>query len=85
MHKDKVTMNIETGPIVEIGINPTIEVEETFNTITEVIGPTIEIEVDQEIIDMEIAIGEAIIPKTIEEIIIDKTMVIQGTGIGTEV
>ena len=62
-----------------------IEVEETFNTITEVIGLTIEIEVDQEIIDMEIAIGEAIIPKTIEEIIIDKIMVTKGTGIGTEV
>ena len=39
-------MNIETGPIVEIGINP-IGVEETFNTITEVIGPTLGIEVHQ--------------------------------------
>ena len=78
-------MNIETGPIVGTGINPTIEVEETFNTITEVIGPTIEIEVDQGIIGMEIAIKVAIIPKTVEEIIIDKTMVIKDTGIGTEV
>ena len=49
MHKDKITINIETGPIVEIGIIPTIEVEETFIIITEVIGPTIEIEMDQEI------------------------------------
>ena len=85
MHKGKITMNIETGPIGKIGINPTIEVEETFNTIAEVMGPTIEIEVDQEIAGMEIAIGKATIPKTIEEIIIDKTMVIKGTGIGTEV
>ena len=78
-------MKIETGPIVKIGINPTIEVEETFITITQVIGPTIEIEVDQEITGMEIAIGGAIIPKIIEEIITDKIMVIKGTGIGTEV
>ena len=56
-------MNIETSPMAETGINPTIEVEETFNTITEFIGPTIETEVDQEIIYMEIAIGGAIIPK----------------------
>ena len=41
---------------------PTSEVEETFNTITEVIGPTIEIEVDQEITGMEIAIEGATIP-----------------------
>ena len=84
MDKDKVTMNIETGPIVEIGINP-IGVEEVFNTITEVIGPTIGIEVDQGFMGMEIAIGEAIIPKTIEGIIIDRTMVIKGTEIGSEV
>ena len=77
-------MNIETGPIVEIGINPTTEVGKTFNTITEVIGPTIEIEVDQEIIGMEIAIGGAIIPNAIEEIIIDKIMVTKGMEIETE-
>ena len=34
---------------------------------------------------MEIAIGGTITAKTIEGIIIDKTMVIKGTGIGTEV
>ena len=82
--KDKATMSIETGPIVEIGINP-IGVEETFNTITEVIGPTIGIEVDQGINGMEIAIGETITPKTTEGIFIDKTIVIKGTGIGIEV
>ena len=76
---------LETGPIVKKGIIPTTEVEETFITLTEVIGPTIEIEVDQEITAMEIAIEEVIIPKTIEEIIIDKTMVTKGTEIGTEV
>ena len=67
-----------------MGINP-IGVEEIFNTITGVIGPTIEIEVDQAIMGMEVAIGGTITPKTIEGIIIDKTMVIKGTGIGTEV
>ena len=77
-------MNIEPGPIVETEINP-IGVEETINKITEVIGPTIEIEVDQGIMGMEIAIGGTIISKTIEGIIIDKTMVIKGTEIGTEV
>ena len=77
-------MNIETGPIVQIGINP-IGVEEIFNTITEVIGPTIGIEVYQGIMGMEIAIGEAIISKTTEGIIIDRTMAIKGTEIGTEV
>ena len=78
-------MNIETDPIVEIGTNP-IGVEETFNTITEVIGPIIEIEVDQEIIGMKIAIEEAgTISKAIEEIMIDKAMVTKGKEIGTEV
>ena len=78
-------MNIEIGPTAKIEINPTTEVEETFTTITEVIGPTKEIEVDQEITGMEIPKEGAIIPKGIEEIIIDKTMVIKGIGIGTEV
>ena len=77
-------MSIETGPIVEIGTNP-IGVVEIVSTITEVIGPTIGIEVDQGIIGMEIVTREAIIPKTIEEIIIDRTIVIKGTGIEIEV
>ena len=81
-----MTMNIGIGPTVEIGINPTIEVEETFAiTITEVIGPIIEIEVDQETIGMEMVIEEAVIPKTIEEIIIERTKVIKGIGIEIEV
>ena len=83
-HKDKATMSIEIGPIVKIGTNP-IEVEEISSTTTEVIGPTIGIEVDQGIIDMEIITGEATMPRTIEEIIIDRTMVIKGTGIEIEV
>ena len=82
--KDKTTMNIEIGPLVKIGTNP-IEVEEISSIITEVIGPTIGIEVDEGIIDMEIVTGEAIIPKSTEEIIIDRTMVIKGTGIEIEV
>ena len=77
-------MSIEIGPIVEIGTNP-IGVEEIFSTITESIGPTIGIEVDQGIVGMEIVTREAIIPKITEEIIIDRTMVIKGTGIEIEV
>ena len=82
--KDKATMSIEIGPIVKIGTNP-IGVEEIFSTTTELIGPTIGIEVDQGIIGMEQVTREAIMPKTIEEIIIDRTMVIKGTGIEIEV
>ena len=78
-------MNIEIGPTAKIEINPTTKVEETFTTITEVIGPIIETEVDQEIIGMEMVIEETTIPKTIEEIIIDRTMVTKGTGIGIDV
>ena len=59
--------------------------EEISSTITKVTGPTIGIEVDQGIIGMEIITGEVIMPKTIEEIIIDRTMVIKGTGIEIEV
>ena len=80
----QVIMSIETGPIVEIGTNP-IGVEEISSTITEVIGPTIGIEVDQGIIGMEIVTMEAIMPKTIEGIIIGKTVVIKDTGIEIEV
>ena len=78
-------MNIEIDPTAEIEINPTTEVEETFTTITEVIGPIIETEVDQEIIGMEMVIEETTIPKTIEEIIIDRIMVIKGIGIEVQV
>ena len=77
-------MSIEIGPIVEIGTNP-IEVEEIFSTTTEVIGPTRGIEVDQGIIGMGTITEEAIMPKTIEEITIDRTMVITGAGIEIEV
>ena len=47
MDKDKITMNTEIGPTAEIQISPITEVEETFATITEVIGLIIETEVDQ--------------------------------------
>ena len=81
-----MTMNIEIGPTVKIEINPTIEVEETFAiTITAVIGPIIEIEVDQETIGMEMVIEEPVIPKTIEEIIKDRTKVTKDIGIRIEV
>ena len=40
---------------------------------------------DHGIIGMEIITREVIMPKTIEEIIIDRTMVIKGTGIDIEV
>ena len=71
-------MSIEIGPIVKIGTNPT-GVEEITSIITEVIGPTIGIEVNQGIIGMETITREAIMPKTIGEIAIDRTMVIKGT------
>ena len=77
-------MNTEIDPTAEIEISPITEVEETFTTITEVIGPTIETQVDREIIGMEMVIGEITIPKTIEEIIIDRTIVTKGIGIGIE-
>ena len=73
-------MSIQIGPIVKIGTNP-IEVDEITSTVTKVIGPTIGIEVDQGIIGMETITREAIMPKIIEEITIDRTMVIKGTGI----
>ena len=77
-------MDTGIGPTVKIETNPTLEVEETF-TITEVIGPIIELGVDQEIMGMEMVIEEITIPKTIEETIIDKTVVTKGIGIGIEV
>ena len=77
-------MNTEIGPTAKIEINPITELEETLTTITEVIGPIIETEVDQEIIGMEMVIGETTIPKTTEEIIIDRTMQTKGIGIGIE-
>ena len=78
----EMTMHIGICPTVDIGINPTIEVEETFAiTITKGIDPIIETEVDQETMGIE----EAIIPKTIEEMIIDRTKETKVIGIGIEV
>ena len=42
MDKGKITMDTGIGLTVKVEINPTIEVEEVF-TITEVIGPIIEL------------------------------------------
>ena len=85
MDRDKITMNTEIGPTAEREINPITEVEETFTTIKEAIGPIIEIEVNQKVTGMEMVIEETTILKTIEEIIIDRTMVIKGIGIEIEV
>ena len=85
MDKDKITMNIEIGPTAKIEINPTTEVGETFTTITVVTGPIIETEVHQEIIGMEMVIEETTIPKTLEQIIIDRTMVTKGIRIEVQV
>ena len=80
MDKGKITMDTGIGLTVKIEINPTIKVEETF-TITEFIGPIIELGVGQEIMGMEMLIEEITIHKTIEETIIGKTMVTKGLGI----
>ena len=66
--KGKITMDTGKGPTVEIETKPKIEVEEML-TITEVIGPIIELGVDQEIMGMEMFIEEITILKTIEETI----------------
>ena len=71
MDKDKITLDTGIGPTVEIETNLTTEVKETF-TITEIIGPIIELGVDQETIDMEMAMEGITVHKTIEETIIDK-------------
>ena len=72
-------MSTEIGPIVKR--SQSYRGTGNFQYNNRIIGPTIGIEVDQGIIGMEIITGEAIIPKTIEEIIIDRTMIIKGTGI----
>ena len=77
-------MNTEIGSTAEIEISPITEVEEAFLPITEIIGLIIETEVDGGIIGMEMVIGETTIPKTIEEIITDRTIVTKGIEIGIE-
>ena len=72
------------GPTVKIEISPTIEVEETI-TKTKIISPIIELEVDQETMDMEMAMEEITVHKIIEEKIIDGTVVTKGIGIGAQV
>ena len=54
MDTDKITMGTGIAPIAETEISLTIEKEVPF-TKTEVIGPVIELEVDQEFMGMEIA------------------------------
>ena len=82
--KDKITMNIEIGPTAKIEINPTTEVEETFTTITGY-RPNYRNRSGSRNYRWEMFIEETAIPKTIEEIIIDRIMVIKGIGIGIEV
>ena len=77
-------MDTAIGAAIEIEGNLTIKVEEIF-TITEIIGPVIETEVDQEIMGMEMAIEEIAVCKIIEETIIDKTVVAKGIGIEVQV
>ena len=80
MDKGKITMDMGIGPTVKIEISLTIEVEETF-TKTEIIGPIIELEVDQETMGMEMAIEGITVHKIIEETITDKTVVTKVIGI----
>ena len=74
MDKGKITRDTKIGPIVEMEISLTIEVEETY-TKTEIIGPSIEVEVDQETMGMEMATEGITVHKIIEETITDKTVV----------
>ena len=75
-------------PIAEIEVNHTIEEEETF-TITEIIGPIIELGVSLEMVmGMEMAIAgiiEMTVDQIIEETITDKTVEIKGIGIEVQV
>ena len=89
MDKDRITIiGTEIDLIAEIEVNLIIEAEETF-TITEITGPTIELEVNLGMVmGMEMDIEGMIdmtVDQTIEEIIIDKTMETKGTEIDAQV
>ena len=73
-------MDTGIGPTVKIEISLTIEVEETF-TKTEIIGPIMELEVDQETMGIEMVTEGITVNKIIEETITDKTVVTKGIGI----
>ena len=84
MDKGKIAMDTGIGPTFEIEISLTIEVEETF-TKKEIIGPIIELEVDQEIMGMEMVTEGITGHKIIEETITDQTVVSKGIGIEAQV
>ena len=87
MEKDRITIiGTEIGLIAKIEVNliTTTEGEETF-TLTEIIDPTIELEVEQKMaMGMEMDIEgmiEMTVDQTIEETIVGKTVKTKGTGI----
>ena len=89
MDKDKITiLGPEIGLIVEIEVNFIIKGKKTF-TLTEIIGPTIELEVGLGMVmGMEIATEgmiDMIVEQIMEETITDKTMETKGTGIEAQV
>ena len=84
MDKGKITMDTGIGPTVEIEINLAIDIEKIFS-VTEVIGPIIELRVDQETMGMEMVTEEITVHKIIEETVIDKTVVTKGIGIEDQV
>ena len=69
---------------MDIGISLTTEVEQTF-TKTEIIGPIIELGVDQEIMCMEMVTEGITDHKNIEETITDKNVVTKGIEIEAQV
>ena len=89
MDRDRITIiGTGLGPIAEIEVNPTIEEEEIF-TITEIIGPIIDLGVSLEMdMGMEMAIEgmiEMTVDQIIEETIIDRTVETKGIGIEVQV
>ena len=73
--KDRIVKGPEIDPIVGTVVSTTIEEEEITIMMIEIIGPTTEIGIGQE---MAMEIGEMMV-KIIEEVIIDRIMVTKGT------
>ena len=86
MDRDKIIfIGSDIGPIAEIEVNPITEEEETSN-ITEIIDPTIELGVDQEMaMGMDMDIEAITVDKIIEETIIDKITETKGIEIEAQV
>ena len=81
MDKDRTVTGPRIDPVVGTVVSTTIGEEEITIITIGIIGPTIEIEIGQE---MAIEIGE-ITGKFTEEIIIDRIMVTKGTEIEVQV